>query len=106
MTLWELEIQVNELVSKYLEESGAAEVSADKVGLDYRCGRVYVSLTEDFIAVKGGTGSIEYYGGFEYIESEFKTTIGCVTFYEEADRVSSCLEHYRENLKENSEGDE
>ena len=106
MSLWELEIQVNELVSKYLEESGAVEVSADKVGLDYRCGRVYISLTEDFIAVKGGTGSIEYYGGFEYIESEFKTTIGCVTFYEEADRVSSCLEHYRENLKENSEGDE
>ena len=99
MKLWELEIQINELVSKYLEESGAVEVFANELGLDYRIGRVYVSLKEDWVAVKGGTRMIEYYGGF-------KTTIGCVTFYEEADRVSSCLEHYRENLKENSEGDE
>mgnify|MGYP003140703993 CR=1 FL=1 len=106
MKLWELEIQINELVSKYLEESGAVEVFANELGLDYRIGRVYVSLEEDWVAVKGGTRMIEYYGGFEYIDPEFKTAIGCVTFYEEADRVSSCLEHYRENLKENSEGDE
>ena len=104
--MWELEIQVNELVTKYLEESDAVEVSAKDVGLDVRCGRVYVSLRENWIAVKGNTGIIEYYGGFEYIDSEYKTTIGCVTFYEEADRVRSCLEHYKENLKENSEGDE
>ena len=97
--MWELEIQVNELVTKYLEESSAVEVSADKVGLDYRCGRVYVSLAEDWIAVKGGTGPIEYYGGFEYIDSEFKTTIGCVTFYDsEADRVCDCIEFYKESL--------
>tara|TARA_A100001011_G_C14267243_1_gene825285 strand:+ start:767 stop:1087 length:321 start_codon:yes stop_codon:yes gene_type:complete len=106
MSLWELEIQVNELVNKYLEESDAVEVSAKDVGLDVRCGRVYVSLEEYFIAVKGSTGSIEYYGGFEYVDAEYKTTIGCVTFYEEADRVRSCLEYYKENLKENSEGDE
>ncbi len=29
--MWELEQQVNDLVDKYLEESGAVEVTADKV---------------------------------------------------------------------------
>ena len=107
MSLWNLENQVNDLVDSYLKESNAIEVSADKVGLDYRGGRVYVSLEEDFVAVKGGTGSINYYGGFEYIDSEFITTIGNVTFYDsEADRVLCCLEHYKENIKESAEGDE
>ena len=105
--MWELEQKVNELVNKYLEESGAVEVTADKVGLDYRCGRVYVSLEEDWIAVKGSTSSINYYGGFEYIDSEYETTIGNVTFYEgEPDRVRSCLEYYKESLTENTEGEE
>ena len=107
MSLWNLENQVNDLVDKYLEESGAIEVGARDVGLDYRCGRVYVSLEEDWIAVKGSTSSINYYGGFEYVDSEFKTTIGNVTFYDsEADRVLCCLEHYKETLSENTEGKE
>ena len=98
MSMWELEIKVNELVNKYLEESSAVEVSAKDVGLDVRCGRVYVSILENWIAVKGNTGIIEYYGGFEYIDSEYKTTIGNVTFYEEADRVRNCIEFYKESL--------
>jgi peptide deformylase len=41
--MWELEQQVEELVNKYIEESGAVCVSASQVGLDIRCGMVYVS---------------------------------------------------------------
>ena len=105
--MWELEQQVEELVNKYLEESGAVYVRADKVGLDYRCGSVYVILDEDIIAVKGQTGSINYYGGFEYIDPCYKTTIGDVTFYSgEVDRVSDCLITYKEFLKDNEEGEE
>ncbi len=105
--MWELEQQVEELVNKYLEESGAVYVRADKVGLDYRCGSVYVILDEDTIAVRGQTGSIGYYGGFEYIDPCYKTTIGDVTFYSgEVDRVSNCLEVYRESLKDDEEGEE
>ena len=107
MTLWELEQKVNDLVDKYLEDSGAINVCALQVGLDYRCGRVYVSLEEDYIAVKGDTGMIGYYGGFEYIDSEFITTIGNVTFYDsEPDRVLCCLERYKESLSESTEGKE
>ncbi len=105
--MWELEQQVEELVNKYFEESGAIHVRADKVGLDYRCGSVYVILDEDCIAVKGSTYSIDYYGGVEYMDSCYRTTIGDVTFYSgEVDRVSDCLIAYKEFLKDNEEGEE
>ena len=101
--MWELEQKVEELVNKYLEESDTVQVSADKVGLDYRCGRVYVSVSEDFIAVTGSSGSINYYGGFEYIDSDYITTIGHVTFYSgEVSRVQDCIEYYIENTENNN----
>ena len=105
--MWELEQKVEELVNKYLKDSGAVEVGARDISLDYRSGRVYVSLKEDWIAVKGSTSSINYYGGFEYVESAYVTRIGNVTFYEaEPDRVRSCLEFYKESLTQNTEGEE
>mgnify|MGYP001183105455 CR=1 FL=1 len=104
--MWELEQQVEELVNKYLEESGAVLVSADKLGLDRRSGSIYVLLDEDCIAVKGSVGSLNYYGGFEYIKDEYKTTIGHVTFYSaETSRVEDALEYYEESLKQNKEGE-
>ena len=105
--MWELEQQVEELVSKYLEESGAVQVIASNVGLDRRCGYVYVILEEDTIAVKGSTYSIDYFGGFEYMDPCYRTTIGNITFYSgEVDRVSDCLIAYKEFLKDNEEGEE
>ena len=101
--MWELEQQVEELVMKYLEESGAVYVGADMVGLDYRCGRVHISVEEDFVAVNGRY-SIDYYGGFEYIDSDYITTIGRVTFYSgETSRVRDCISYYKENTVNNNQ---
>ena len=101
--MWELERQVEELVMKYLEESGAVYVGADLLGLDYRCGRVHISVEEDFIAVNS-TYSIEYYGGFEYIDSDYKTTIGHITFYSsEHSRVRDAIDYYKENTENNNQ---
>jgi hypothetical protein len=101
--MWELEQKVEELVMQYLEESGAVCVGADMVGLDYRSGRVHISVEEDFIAVNG-TYSIEYYGGFEYIDSDYKTTIGHITFYSgEHSRVRDAIDYYRKNTANNNQ---
>tara|TARA_B100000674_G_C37542903_1_gene779221 strand:+ start:310 stop:639 length:330 start_codon:yes stop_codon:yes gene_type:complete len=101
--MWELERQVEELVMKYLEESGAVYVGARDVGLDYRCGRVHISVEEDFVAVNG-IYSIEYYGGFEYIDSDYKTTIGHITFYSgEHSRVRDAIDYYKENATNNNQ---
>ena len=105
--MWELERQVEELVNKYLEESEAVRVNAPTVGLDSRCGYVYVILEEDTIAVKGSTYSIDYFGGFEYMDPCYRTTIGDITFYSgEVDRVSDCLVAYKESLRDDEEGEE
>ena len=101
--MWELERQVEELVMKYLEESGAVYVGADMAGLDYRCGRVHISVEEDFVAVNGRY-SIDYYGGFEYIDSDYITTIGHVTFYSgEHSRVRDAIDYYKENTVNNNQ---
>ena len=105
--MWELEQQVEELVNKYLEESGAVLVSADKLGLDRRSGSIYVLLDEDCIAVKGSVGSLNYYGGFEYIKEEYITTIGHITFYSgETSRVEDCIRYYIENTENNNQEQE
>ena len=97
--MWELEQQVTELLKNYMEEAGAVCVGAEDVGLDPRCGRVHISVDENWIAVEGSTSSIDYYGGFEYINECDKKTIGEFTFYEgeECNRVSSAIERFAQS---------
>ena len=95
-----------QLVNKYIEESGAVCVSASQVGLDIRCGMVYVSPEEDFVAVSGNR-MINYYGGFEYIDSDYITTIGHMTFYSgEHSRVQDAIEYYIENTENKNNNQE
>ena len=101
--MWELEQQVENLVMRFLEESESVHVSADQAGLDHRCGSIHVSVSEDFIAVNS-TYSIEYYGGFEYIDSDYKTTIGHITFYSgDHSRVRDAIAYYIENTENNNQ---
>mgnify|MGYP003657756582 CR=1 FL=1 len=82
-------------------------VDARDAGLDYRSGRIYISVDENWIAVEGSTRSIDYYGGFEYIDEGAKTVIGRYTFYEgECDRVRSAIEYYEQNLSKNNEDEQ
>jgi len=59
-------------------------------GLDIRCGTIY--LGEDFLATKHRR-SLDYYGGFEYIEPEYVTVVGEWTLYSiEHGRVLEAIE--------------
>ena len=98
--MWELQEQIRNLVDQYFEDSGAVRVGAEEIGLDSRAGYVFVSVEEGWIASRN-TSSLEYYGGFEYIGSEYRVTIGEITFYsEENSRVESALEYYNNNQGE------
>ena len=100
--MWELEKQVENLVMQFLEESEAVYVSADQAGLDDRCGSIHISVNEDFIATH--FRRIEYYGGFEYIDSDHKTTIGHITFYSgDHSRVRDAIDYYKENAANNNQ---
>jgi hypothetical protein len=55
-------------------------VPASDLGLDIRCGRLFVN--EDGIAVgKDQDRSLQYYGGFEYVDKDYRYELGGYVFY-------------------------
>ena len=101
--IYGLQHSIEQTVEQFLKDSNAVEIGAhglDDLGLDFRCGRIYVSVDGDFVAVSN-TRSIEYYGGWEYIDSEFKFDAGDYRFYDsEASRVNRVIQCYRELLQD------
>ena len=82
--------EVEELLYK------AQRVPAEKLGLDYRCGHLYV--LDDGLAVRRETlPNLLYYGGFEYIDSTYRVDLPRVVFFSaEADRVQDALEFFHD----------
>ena len=101
--IYGLQHSIEQTVEQFLKDSNAVEIGAhglDDLGLDFRCGRIYVSVDGDFVAASNAR-SIEYYGGWEYIDSEFKFDAGDYRFYDrEANRVDAVIQYYRELLEE------
>ena len=87
---------INEVVSRHVQ--GMRKEPASRLGLDERCGMLYVDPSLE--AIVSYTGSrLDYYGGFEYIkEGEGRTTLGEYTFYTtDSDRVRDALESLMEH---------
>jgi hypothetical protein len=89
--------EVNYGIERFV--AGMERVSADKLGLDIRAGRVYIDRDERVI-VSDNPRSLEYYGGFEYIDKECKTQIGDYTIYMECDRVADCFDCLEDEVEE------
>lgn len=87
---YELLDKVQELSDTVVREAEC--VNAALAGLDQRCGRIYIG--EDFIASLD-TRTLDYYGGFEYIDREHILTVGDLKIYSnESERVADALEAY------------
>jgi hypothetical protein len=88
----ELIAEVTELSNSYVAKMNA--VPANRLGLDPRCGKVFIS--NDGVAVyKQNDRAIRYYGGFEYINDDDRHEIGDYVFYSNrATRVDEALEYY------------
>ena len=73
---------------------GLRRVSSVELGLDARCGGAYVGENTDCIVVDSGNErSYNYYGGFEYIDSEDVRKIGDYVIYlDTSERVREALE--------------
>ena len=74
--------EVNDNVAAYINKNFHHVPAAD-IYLDDRIGRVWIFPDERMVAVERGHSQrmLEYYGGFEYIEDEFKVTIGNWVIY-------------------------
>lgn len=92
--LYELMNEINSKVEGLIEEE-FREVTPKDVGLDTRAGyRLFIN--EDFIAVsKGNRRTLDYYGGFEYVDEEYVTVLGDYVFYSADDeRVQNHLDEF------------
>ena len=106
--MWELQEKIEQMVDQYFEDSCAARVSTEKVGLDPRAGYVFVSPGEGWIAaVAGNVRCLEYYGGFEYIGEEHKVIVGTITFYSsDHSRVADAIEYYNDAQQREEDAEE
>ena len=92
MDLFELIDNISELTDNFI---GNMElVPANRLGLDPRCGKLFVS--PDCIGVyKGNDRTLQYYGGFEYVDLDYRHEMGEYVFYSYEDsRVQGHLEEY------------
>ena len=92
MDLFELIDNVTELTDNFVGKMG--QVPANRLGLDPRCGKLFVS--PDCIAIhKANDRALQYYGGFEYVDIEYRYEFGDYVFYSAEDnRVRDHLEQY------------
>jgi hypothetical protein len=98
MSLFVLLDDVSELTDNYVATMEL--VPSNRLGLDPRCGKVFVS--PDCIAVyKENARAIQYYGGFEYINDMHRYEMGDYVFYSAEDnRVRDHLEQYLNMMDE------
>ena len=97
----ELISEINSKVEGLINEE-FREVTPKEIGLDPRAGyRLFIN--EDFIAVsRGNRRTLDYYGGFEYVDEEHVTVLGDMVFYSADDeRVQDHLDEFF--IKEDAE---
>ena len=71
------------------------KVSADKLGLDIRAGYGLWVCEEGIVVTHAVDRTLQYYGGFEYVDKEDRTVIGNWVFYSRnSGRVQGCLDYY------------
>jgi hypothetical protein len=82
-------------------------VSPTKLGLDQRSAcRVWVS-DECIIVDAGDDRSMQYYGGFEYVDSQYRVAVGDYVIYLADDgRVSRCIDCFIDVDEDEEEAEE
>ena len=92
--LRELLSEMNSKVEGLIDEE-FREVTPKEIGLDSRAGYRFF-INEDYIAVsRGNRRSLDYYGGFEYVDEEHITVLGDMVFYSSDDeRVQGHLDEF------------
>ena len=98
--LRELLSEMNSKVEGLIDEE-FREVTPKEIGLDSRAGYRFF-INEDYIAVsRGNRRSLDYYGGFEYVDEEHITVLGDMVFYSSDDeRVQGHLDEFFMQEKE------
>ena len=79
MDIYNIKQVLNEMVEQLIDEEFRV-VKSSEVGLDNRSA-YQLFINEDYIAVgKGNRRTLDYYGGFEYVDEEHVTVLGDYIF--------------------------
>ena len=94
MDIYNIKQVLNEMVEQLIDEEFRV-VKSSEVGLDNRSA-YQLFINEDHIAVrKSDRRSLDYYGGFEYVDEENVTVLGDYVFYSADDeRVQGHLDEF------------
>lgn len=93
----QIESQIAEMMERYVEENCKVG-DREQTGLDPRAfvGLFYYNY-DCIVIFSGARRNLEYYGGFEYIDSDYVRQYGDYIVYSaEADRVQEVLENLME----------
>jgi len=98
--LYTIKNLMNEMVEQLIDDEFRS-VKPIEVGLDSRAA-YEVFINEDNIAIrKSDRRSLDYYGGFEYVDEEHVTVLGDYIFYSSDDeRVQDHLDEFFMQEKE------
>ena len=91
--LYDLMNEINTKVDRLINDE-FREVAPQELGLDPRAG-YHLFINEEFIAVgNGNRRSLDYYGGFEYVDEEHVTVLGEYIFYSaDCERIQRHLDN-------------
>ena len=106
MSTYDLIDRINEMVERHInKEMEQVYANRDTVGLDERCGVLYIN-DEAVATAKHNDSRLQYYGGFEYVDKDYRQEIGDYVFYfSESSRVQDCIEHFYDIVKEEEQED-
>jgi len=94
--LYQLDNDINAAVEQFIEENCKVG-DRDRTGLDPRAFGKFHYCHEGIFIDGSNERSLNYYGGFEYIDSDLVKHYGDYVFYSaEADRVQEVLENLME----------
>ena len=94
--------EVDALVEEYMDKMEYTR--PERLGLDARCPRLWVSRECIAVDAGGNDRTLQYYGGFEYVDKEYRTQLGSYVFYSaDDDRVQEHLEQFFEEEDEDLE---
>lgn len=93
MTLSDIIDRMHDLEAEILASCTAHP--AESAGLDNRCGTIL--LSEEFLDTQNRR-SLDYYGGFGYVDPEHVFTVGDLTLYAiDSDRVATAIQNLEYN---------
>jgi len=98
MNTFEFLDSINDRITSYVAKFD--EVTAEDLGLDRRAAyRLYVDRDHTCIAVdKRNDRTLQYYGGFEYVDKDHRRELGNWVFYfNDSDRVADAIGHLEES---------